>query len=56
VGVPLRFLVTIAADGDPLRTRDVAMQGRSPWQVGWLYRQLNPAAHITAIRPVPEGR
>jgi hypothetical protein len=51
-----RYLVTVAANGDPLRTQDVAMQGRSAWQVAWLYQQINPGAHVTAVRPVPEGR
>jgi phage gp29-like protein len=51
-----RYLVTVMADGNPLRTRDVPAEGRSAWQVGWLYRHLNPSAKITAIRLVPEGR
>jgi hypothetical protein len=51
-----RYLLTVMANDDPTRTQDVAMQGRSAWQVGWLYRQLNPGARITAIRLVPEGR
>ncbi len=51
-----RYLLTVMVGGDPTRTQDVAMEGRSAWQVGWLYRQLNPEARITAIRLVPEGR
>ena len=51
----VRYLVTVT-DGDPLRTRDVAMEGRCAWQVAWLYRQLNPQATVVAVRPVPEGR
>jgi hypothetical protein len=51
-----RYLVTVRVQGDPLRTHDVEVQGRNTWHAGWLYRQINPGARVTAIRPVPEGR
>ena len=51
-----RYLVAVVVDNDPRRTRDVAMEGRCAWQVAWLYRQLNPGAYVSAVRPVPEGR
>jgi hypothetical protein len=54
--VSTRYLVTIRTQGDPLRTHDVEVQGRNTWHAGWLYRQINPAVRVTAIRPVPEGR
>jgi hypothetical protein len=34
-----RYLIAVVVDGDPRRTRDVTVQGRSPWQAGWLYRR-----------------
>ena len=51
-----RYLVTVRVDGDPLRTQDHELQARSAWHAGWLYRQLNPGARLTAIRRVPDGR
>ena len=51
-----RYLVTVRAGGDPLRTQDHAITADSAWHAGWLYRQLNPGAKLAAIRPVPEGR
>ena len=51
-----RYLVTVRVDGDPLRTKDDEIRAESSWHAGWLYRQLNPGAKLTAIRPVPEGR
>jgi hypothetical protein len=51
-----RYLVTVRTQGDPLRTHDVEVEGRNTWHAGWLYRQINPGARVTAIRAVPEGR
>lgn len=50
------YLVTVRVDGDPLRIRDHTIQASSAYNAGWLYKQLNPGAKLTAIRPVPEGR
>jgi hypothetical protein len=47
-----RYLIAVVVDGDPRRTRDVTIQGRSPWQAGWLYRQINPDAWVVAVRRV----
>ena len=50
-----RYLIAVVVDGDPRRTRDVTVQGRSPWQAGWLYRQINPGAWVVAVRACGEG-
>lgn len=53
----MRYLITIRVDpDDPRRTQDVAVDARSAYQAGWLYRQLNPKARLQAIRPAPEHR
>jgi hypothetical protein len=53
----MRYLITIRTDpNDPRRTQDVAIDARSAYHAGWLYRQLNPKAKITGIRPAPEAR
>lgn len=46
----MTYLLAIVVDNDPRRTRDVAIQARSPWHAGWLYRQLHPGAKLVAIR------
>lgn len=51
-----RYLVTVRVAGDPLRTRDHTIKATSAYHAGWLYRQLNPGARLTAIRLVPESR
>lgn len=48
-----RFLITISPTNDPRRTQDVALNARSAYVAGWLYRQLHPAAQIIAIRMAP---
>ena len=50
-----RYLIAVVVDGDPRRTRDVTIQGRSPWQAGWLYRQINQDAWVVAVRACGEG-
>lgn len=45
-----RFLITISPAGDPRRTQDVAINARSAYVAGWLYRQLYPSTQIIAIR------
>ena len=47
------YLVTVRENGDPLRTKDVPLRARSAYSAGWLYRQLNPGARLTAIRLAP---
>jgi hypothetical protein len=46
----MTYLIAVVVDGDPRRTRDVAVQGRSAWQAGWLYQQLHPGARVVAVR------
>jgi hypothetical protein len=46
----MTYLIAVVVDGDPRRTRDVAVQGRSAWQAGWLYQQLHPEAWVVAVR------
>ena len=50
-----RYLIAVVVDNDPRRTRDVAIQGRSVWQAGWLHRQINPDAWVVAVRACGEG-
>lgn len=52
----MRYLVTVRVNGDPLRTQDIAVDARSAYHAGWLYRHLNPKAKLTAIRPAPDHR
>ena len=53
----MRYLITIRTDpDDPRRTQDVAINARSAYHAGWLYRTLNPHAKLTSIRPAPENR
>lgn len=53
----MRYLITIRTDpDDPRHTRDVAIDARSDYHAGWLYRQLNPHAKLTGIRPAPDHR
>jgi hypothetical protein len=51
----MTYLIAVVVDGDPRRTRDVAVQGRSEWQAAWLYRQINPEAWVVAVRACGEG-
>jgi len=49
------WLVTVAVNGDPTRTRDHAITARPhPWAARWLFARLHPhlAPHITHVRPV----
>lgn len=46
----MTYLLAIVVDNDPRRTRDVAVEARSAWHAGWLYRQLNPKAWVVAVR------
>jgi hypothetical protein len=46
----MTYLLAIVVDNDPRRTRDVAVEARSAWHAGWLYRQLHPGAKLAAIR------
>ena len=50
-----RYLIAVVVDKDPRRTRDVVLEGRSVWQAGWLYRQINPDAWVVAVRACGEA-
>ncbi|MEN9860564.1 MAG: hypothetical protein RLZZ515_1046 [Cyanobacteriota bacterium] len=53
----MRYLITIRTDPtDPRRTQDVAVNARNAYHAGWLYRQLNPQAKLSGIRPAPDHR
>lgn len=45
----MTYLITVRRDES--HTYDRAIEARSAWAAGWLYRQLNPGARIVAIRP-----
>lgn len=51
----MRYLITIRTNpADPRFTQDIAIDARSAYHAGWLYRQLNPSVKITGIRPAPD--
>lgn len=53
----MRYLITICTDpADPCRTQDIAVDARNAYHAGWLYRQINPHAKLTGIRPAPDNR
>ena len=53
----MRYLITVRVDpDDPRRTQDISIEARSAYHAGWLYRQLNPNASLTGIRPAPDHR